>query len=149
MLFIFCQWNVPPSATIQWLIISILGNNWQIVSNFTFFSYLMNLVCLGFNLLILFNNDVEINAVSNRWLKKALSTWYWTLNSISADNFAKFNLLKAFAIFYRFGIFKLYFNNEWMYLGKQYQFLSVSDAASRYRMWYFQFYFVGKNWIYC
>ena len=49
-----------------------------------------------FSLLVSFSNDVEVNLGPNRKPNDALSICNWNLNSMSAHNFAKLYLLKAY-----------------------------------------------------
>ena len=55
-------------------------------------------------LLVLLNGDVEINPGPKRTPKARLSICHWNLNSISADNYVKLSLLRAYLAFHKFDI---------------------------------------------
>ena len=55
-------------------------------------------------LLILLSCDVEINPGPTRTPKASLSICYWNLNSISAHNYIKLSLLRAYFVFHKFNI---------------------------------------------
>ena len=54
--------------------------------------------------LVLLSGDVEINPGPKRTPKTSLSICHWNLNSISANNYVKLSLLKAYPAFHRFDI---------------------------------------------
>ena len=55
-------------------------------------------------LLVLLSDDVEINSRRRHTPKASLSICYWNLNSISAHNYAKLSLLRAYLAFHKFDI---------------------------------------------
>ena len=55
-------------------------------------------------LLVLLSDDVEINSRRRHTPKASLSICYWNLNSISAHNYAKLSLLRAYLAFHKFEI---------------------------------------------
>ena len=55
-------------------------------------------------LLVLLSGDVEINPGPKRTPKASLSICHWNLNSISAHNYAKLSLLRAYFAFHKFDI---------------------------------------------
>ena len=55
-------------------------------------------------LLVLLSSDVEINAGPKRTPKAILSICHWNLNSISAHNYVKLSLLRAYLAFHKFDI---------------------------------------------
>ena len=55
-------------------------------------------------LLILLSGDVEINPGPTRIPKASLSICHWNLNSISAHNYIKLYLLRAYLVFHKFNI---------------------------------------------
>ena len=57
-------------------------------------------------LLVLLSGDVEINPGPKRTPKASLSIYHWNLNSISAHNYVKLSLLRAYLAFHKFD--KLY-----------------------------------------
>ena len=56
------------------------------------------------NLLVLSIGDVEKNPGPKRTLKASLSICHWNLNSISAHNYVKLSLLRAYLAFHNFDI---------------------------------------------
>ena len=56
-------------------------------------------------LLIFIKWDVKINLGPTHTSKASLSICHWNLNSISADNYIKLSLLKAYLVFHKFDIF--------------------------------------------
>ena len=67
---------------------------------FVWFVFLM-----GFSLKDLSGyGDVEINQGPKRIPKASLSIYHWNLNSISAHNYAKLSLLRAYLAFHKFEI---------------------------------------------
>ena len=56
------------------------------------------------SLLILLSSDVEISPGPKCTAKSNLSICHWNLNSISAHNYAKLSLLRAYLVFYKFDI---------------------------------------------
>ena len=65
-----------------------------------------------FSLLVSLSGDVEINPGPNRKPNEALSSCHWNLNSISAHNFSKLHLLKAYATVHKFDI--IYFSKTYL-----------------------------------
>ena len=55
-------------------------------------------------LLILSSGDVEIKPGPTRTPKASLSICHWNLNSISAHNYVKLSLLRAYLVFHKFDI---------------------------------------------
>ena len=55
-------------------------------------------------LLVLLSDDVEINSRRRHTPKASLSICYWNLNSISAHNYVKLSLLRAYLAFQKFNI---------------------------------------------
>ena len=55
-------------------------------------------------LLVLLSSDVEINPGPKRTPKAILSICHWNLNSISAHNYVKLSLLRAYLAFHQFGV---------------------------------------------
>ena len=65
--------------------------------------------------LVLLSGDVEINPGPKRTPKTSLSICHWNLNSISANNYVKLSLLKAYLAFHKFDILcfsKTYLNSS-------------------------------------
>ena len=60
-----------------------------------------------FNILVSLSGHVEVNPGPIRKPNEALSICHWNLNSISADNFAKLHLLKAYVTVHKFDIIYL------------------------------------------
>ena len=61
------------------------------------------LVCL-YRVLLMLSGDVEINPGPFSNSKEYLSIWHWNLNIISAHDYSKLFLLKAYIILHRFDI---------------------------------------------
>ena len=59
------------------------------------------------NVLVLLSGNVEINLGPKRTPKATLSICHWNLNSISAHNYAKLSLLRAYVAFHKFDIIYL------------------------------------------
>ena len=57
-----------------------------------------------FSLLVSLNGDIEANLGPNHKSNEALSICHWNLDSISAHNFAKLHLLKAYVTVHKFNI---------------------------------------------
>ena len=57
-----------------------------------------------YSLILLLNGDVKLNPGPNRIYSNAFSICHWNLNSISADNYAKVFLLKAYIAIHKFDI---------------------------------------------
>ena len=55
-------------------------------------------------LLVLLSDDIEINPGPKRTPKASLSICHWNLNSISAHNYVKLSLLRAYLAFHNFDI---------------------------------------------
>ena len=55
-------------------------------------------------LLILLSGDVEINPRPTRTPRASLSICHWNLSSISAHNYIKLSLLRAYLVFHKFDI---------------------------------------------
>ena len=54
--------------------------------------------------LVLLSGDFEINPSPKHTPKASLSICYWNLNSISAHNYVKLSLLRAYLVFHKFDI---------------------------------------------
>ena len=66
-------------------------------------------------LLVLLSGDVEINPGPKCTPKASLSICHWNLNSISAHNYVKLSLLRAYLTFHKFDIIcfsETYFNSS-------------------------------------
>ena len=63
-----------------------------------------NSISFFFSLLVSFSGDIEVNLGPNHKSNKALSICHWNLNIISAHNFAKLYLLKAYVTIHKFNI---------------------------------------------
>ena len=57
-----------------------------------------------YSLILLLNGDVKLNPGPNHIYSNAFSICHWNLNSISADNYAKVFLLKAYIAIHKFDI---------------------------------------------
>ena len=75
--------------------------------------YFWFLFLIGFSLntafwlqifLVLLSGDVEVNPGPKRTPKVSLSICHWNLNSISAHNYVKLSLLRAYLVFHKFDI---------------------------------------------
>ena len=71
------------------------------------------LFVLFFSLLVSLRGEVEVNPGPNRKPNQVLSICHWKLNSISADNFAKMFLLKAYVTVHKFDM--LYLSEAYLY----------------------------------
>ena len=71
---------------------------------FPVFISIINSVCLFFSILVSLSGDVDVNPVPNRKPNEALSIFRWNLNSISAHNFTKLHLLKAYVTVHKLDI---------------------------------------------
>ena len=63
-------------------------------------------------LLVLLSGDVEINPGPTRTPKLNLSICHWNLNSISAHNYVKLSLLRAYLAFHNLDLPKTYLNSS-------------------------------------
>ena len=59
--------------------------------------------CLQIHLVLL-SGDVEINLGPKRTPKESLSICHWNLNSIYAQNYVKWSLLRAYLAIHKFDI---------------------------------------------
>ena len=72
--------------------------------NFIFLHHFINWICLFFSLLVPLSGEVEVNPGHNRKRNEALSNCHWKCDNISAHNFAKFHLFKAYVTVHKFDI---------------------------------------------
>ena len=82
--------------------------NYVNINSFAWFLFLMG-VSLNSSLwlqilLVLLSGDVKINAGPKRTPKANLSICHWNMNSISAHNYVKLSLLRAYLAFHNFDI---------------------------------------------
>ena len=69
-----------------------------------FVHHFINSTCLFFSLLVSLSGDVEVNPGPDLKQNEALSICHLNFNSISAHNFAKLHLLKAYVAVHKFDI---------------------------------------------
>ena len=82
---------------------NVSKNNKQFLVSILFSSTIL-LIPFFFSLLVSPSGGVEVNPGPNRKPNGALSICHWNLNSISAHNFAKLYLLKAYVTVHKFDI---------------------------------------------
>ena len=72
--------------------------------NLIFLHHFINWICLFFSLLVSLSGEIEVNPGPNRKPNDALSNFHWKCDNISAHNFAKLHLLKAYVTVHKFDI---------------------------------------------
>ena len=89
--------------------LTLKHNSYRSTKHFHTLSFLVTIITIWslpwlYSLLILLSADVELNPVPKRGSASNISICYWSLNSISAHNYIKLFLLKAYIAIHKFDI---------------------------------------------
>ena len=92
--------------------LTLKSNSYRSTKHFYTLPFLVAIITIWsllwlYSLLILLNADVELNAGPKRASTSNISICHWNLNSISAHNYTKLFLLKAYIAVHKFDIFCL------------------------------------------
>ena len=107
-----CHFTAIASATFVLLItvfLTLKSNSYRSTKHFHTLFFLVTIITIWslpwlYSLLILLSADVELNPGPKRASTRNISICHWNLNSISAHNYIKLFLLKAYIAIHKFDI---------------------------------------------
>ena len=91
------------------MFLTLKSNSYRSTKHFHILSFLVAILTIWslpwlYSLLILLSADVELNSGSKRASTSNILICHWNLNSISAHNYTKLFLLKAYIVIHKFDI---------------------------------------------